>query len=98
MRRSHKAFLVMLATAVAVVATSVTAGAANPPPETGTIHRANFLIQMPATWNGTLVLYSHGYVTPGHPLTAVDGREPATAPWVPRHRDPVRSGASIPTR
>jgi len=82
MRRSHKAFLVMLATAVAVVASSVTAGAANPPPETGTIDGANFLIQMPATWNGTLVLYSHGYVTPGNPLTAVDVADPATGAWL----------------
>ena len=72
----------MLATAVAVVASSVTAGAANPPPETGTIDGANFLIEMPATWNGTLVLYSHGYVVPGKPLTAVDVGDPATRAWL----------------
>jgi pimeloyl-ACP methyl ester carboxylesterase len=72
----------MLATAVAVVASSVTAGAANPPPETGNIDGANFLIEMPATWNGTLVLYSHGYVVPGKPLTAVDVGDPATGAWL----------------
>jgi pimeloyl-ACP methyl ester carboxylesterase len=82
MRRSHKAFLVMLATAVAVAASSVTAGAANPPPETGNIDGANFLIEMPATWNGTLVLYSHGYVVPGKPLTATDAGDRATAGWL----------------
>ncbi len=85
MRRSHKAFLVMLATAVAVVASSVTAGAANPPPETGTIDGANFIIEMPATWNGTLVLYSHGYRTPGSPLTPVDAGDPVTHDWLLAH-------------
>jgi pimeloyl-ACP methyl ester carboxylesterase len=82
MRRSYKAFLVLLATAVAVMAGSVTATAANPPPETGTIDGANFIIEMPATWNGTLVLYSHGYVVPGKPLTATDAGDPATAAWL----------------
>ena len=26
---------------------------------------ATYLIQVPSNWNGTLVLYSHGYVVPG---------------------------------
>src|SRR6266404_5705026 len=82
MRRSHKAFLVLLATAVAVMAGSVTGAAANPPPETGTIDGANFKIEMPASWNGTLVLYSHGYVTPGSALVARDAGDPATAAWL----------------
>jgi len=82
MRRSLKAFLVLVATAVAVMAGSVTAGAANPPPETGTIDGANFAIEMPATWNGTLVLYSHGYVTPGSPLVARDAGDPVTHDWL----------------
>ncbi len=82
MRRSHKAFLVLLATAVAVMAGSVTGAAANPPPETGTIDGANFKIEMPASWNGTLVLYSHGYVTPGSALVAHDAGDPITAAWL----------------
>jgi len=82
MRRSHKAFLVLVATAVAVMASSVTAGAANPAPETGTIDGANFIIEMPATWNGTLVLYSHGYRTPGSAFTAVDAGDPVTHNWL----------------
>jgi len=82
MRRSHKAFLVLLATAVAVMAGSVTGAAANPPPETGTIDGANFKIEMPASWNGTLVLYSHGYVTPGNALVARDAGDPITAAWL----------------
>ena len=82
MRRSHRAFLVLLATVVAVMAGSVTATAANPPPETGTIDGANFIIEMPATWNGTLVLYSHGYVVPGNPLVAQDAGDRVTAAWL----------------
>lgn len=82
MRRSHRAFLVLLATAVALMAGSVTATAANPPPETGTIDGANFIIEMPATWNGTLVLYSHGYVVPGNPLVALDAGDRVTAGWL----------------
>src|SRR5260370_11602273 len=82
MRRSHKAFLVLLATAVAVMAGSVTGAAANPPPETGTIDGANFKIEMPASWNGTLVLYSHGYVTPGSARVAHDAGDPITAAWL----------------
>jgi len=82
MRRSHKAFLVLVATALAVMAGSVTAGAANPAPETGTIDGANFIIEMPATWNGTLVLYSHGYVTPGSALVARDAGDPVTHGWL----------------
>jgi hypothetical protein len=28
---------------------------------------ATYLIEVPSNWNGTLFLYSHGYVTPGSP-------------------------------
>jgi pimeloyl-ACP methyl ester carboxylesterase len=33
---------------------------------------AAFLIEVPANWNGTLFLYSHGYVVPGTPNPAQD--------------------------
>jgi len=33
---------------------------------------ATFLIGVPANWNGTLFLYSHGYVVPGSPNPAQD--------------------------
>ena len=39
---------------------------------------ATFLIQVPSTWNGTLLLYSHGYVIPGSPNPAQDVGDPAT--------------------
>lgn len=44
----------------------------------GAINGANYLIQVPANWNGTLLLYSHGYVFPGNPLTPHDASDPLT--------------------
>jgi pimeloyl-ACP methyl ester carboxylesterase len=47
--------------------------------ETGTLpDGATFLIEVPSPWNGTLLLYSHGYVTPGSPNPARDVGDPAT--------------------
>src|ERR1051326_1277993 len=47
---------------------------------------AAYLIQCPAgAWNGTLYLYSHGYVAPGSANPAQDARHPATAGWVRSH-------------
>jgi len=40
---------------------------------------ATWKIEVPANWNGTLFLYSHGYVTPGSPNPAADAGDPATA-------------------
>jgi len=39
---------------------------------------ATYLIEVPANWNGTLFLYSHGYVVPGSPNPAVDVGDPIT--------------------
>jgi pimeloyl-ACP methyl ester carboxylesterase len=39
---------------------------------------ATYLIEMPANWNGTLFLYSHGYVVPGSPNPAADVGDPVT--------------------
>ena len=39
---------------------------------------AAYLIEVPANWNGTLLLYSHGYVTPGSPNPARDVGDPLT--------------------
>lgn len=47
--------------------------------ETGTLpDGATFLIEVPSPWNGTLLLYSHGYVTPGSPNPAQDVGDPVT--------------------
>jgi pimeloyl-ACP methyl ester carboxylesterase len=46
---------------------------------TGTLSDgATYLIQVPAAWNGTLLLYSHGYVTPGSSNPARVGADFAT--------------------
>jgi pimeloyl-ACP methyl ester carboxylesterase len=39
---------------------------------------ATYLIEVPPGWNGTLVLYSHGYVVPGSPNPAADVGDPVT--------------------
>jgi pimeloyl-ACP methyl ester carboxylesterase len=39
---------------------------------------ATYLIEVPANWNGTLFLYSHGYVDPGAANPALDVGDPVT--------------------
>ena len=51
--------------------------------QTGTLpDGATFLIQVPANWNGTLLLYSHGYVVPGTPNPAHDVGDPGTGAFL----------------
>ena len=47
---------------------------------------ATYTIQCPAgAWNGTLYLYSHGYVVPGASNPAEDAGDPVTAAWMLAH-------------
>jgi pimeloyl-ACP methyl ester carboxylesterase len=46
---------------------------------------ATYEIQVPANWNCTLFLYSHGYVTPGSPNPAADVGDPVTGAWLLGH-------------
>jgi pimeloyl-ACP methyl ester carboxylesterase len=47
--------------------------------QTGTLpDGATYLIEVPSPWNGTLLLYSHGYVVPGSPNPARDVGDPFT--------------------
>ena len=39
---------------------------------------ASYIISVPSNWNGTLVLYSHGYVFPGQANPAMDAGDPQT--------------------
>ena len=50
----------------------------------GALHdKATYLIQCPAgTWNGTLFLYSHGYVPPYSANPAQDVGDPVTGKWL----------------
>jgi pimeloyl-ACP methyl ester carboxylesterase len=50
---------------------------------TGTLQDgATFLIEVPSPWNGTLLLYSHGYVVPGSANPAQDVGDPATGAFL----------------
>src|SRR5579872_3907018 len=47
--------------------------------QTGTLpDGATFIIEVPSPWNGTLLLYSHGYVFPGAPNPALDAGDVGT--------------------
>src|SRR5579863_5597614 len=43
---------------------------------------AKYLIQVPSKWNGTLLLYSHGYVIPGFSNPAVDVGDAITGAYL----------------
>lgn len=50
---------------------------------TGTLgDGANWKVEVPGNWNGTLLLYSHGYRLPGSPLTAQDVGDSATGAFL----------------
>ena len=46
---------------------------------------AKYLIEVPSNWNGTLVLYSHGYVVPGSSNPAEDVGDPITGGYLLAH-------------
>src|SRR6267378_6144182 len=75
MRPMTKRTLFLLAvTTVFLLTVSGTAYAqAGVTTKTGTLaNGATYLIEVPANWNGTLFLYSHGYVVPGSANPARD--------------------------
>ena len=54
--------------------------------QTGTLpDGAAYLIEVPSPWNGTLLLYSHGYVTPGSANPARDVGDPLTRAYLLAH-------------
>jgi pimeloyl-ACP methyl ester carboxylesterase len=95
--RSKKAAGLVLAAGLAIGG-FITAGTATASPSTcggsgsvttvnGTLtDGATYRIQCPSgAWNGTLYLYSHGYVTPGGKNPAQDVGDPVTAAWMLGH-------------
>ena len=53
---------------------------------TGTLaDGATYKIEVPANWNCTLFLYSHGYVAPGSANPATDVGDPVTGAWLLDH-------------
>jgi pimeloyl-ACP methyl ester carboxylesterase len=85
-RRSHLAVVCALALGAGTLAFGAgpaVLASGNARTITGTLHDgATYLIQVPPGWNGTLVLYSHGYVTPGSPNPATDVGDPLTGQWL----------------
>ncbi|TME96257.1 MAG: hypothetical protein E6I39_14045 [Chloroflexi bacterium] len=49
---------------------------------TGSIGAAKFTIDVPQPWNGTLFLYSHGYVAPGSTNPSSASPDPVTGQWL----------------
>lgn len=78
------AVLATPALAFAGLAPVPVAASTGPVTESGTFaDGSTYLIEVPASWNGTLVLYSHGYVSPlGPNVAAPDAGDPITHDWM----------------
>jgi pimeloyl-ACP methyl ester carboxylesterase len=98
MVRLRKIAGIVLTTGLAVggftASTAGTASAASTCGGSGSVTTVNdklpdgaaYMIQCPAgAWNGTLYLYSHGYVAPGSANPAQDAGDPVTAAWMLSH-------------
>ncbi len=77
---TKRTFFLLVVTTVFLLTVSRTAHAqAGVTTKTGTLaDGAAYLIEVPANWNGTLFLYSHGYVAPGSLNPARDVGDPVT--------------------
>lgn len=73
--------------APALAAAQVCGGSGSVATVTGALpDGATYKIECPAgPWNGTLFLYSHGYVTPGSANPAQDAGDPVTGGWLLSH-------------
>lgn len=77
MKRGAK--LVVCVAVMLLVAAGSARGQAGVTTTTGSLaDGATYLIEVPANWNGTLFLYSHGYVVPGSANPAQDVGDPVT--------------------
>lgn len=77
--------LAALALALGTFGSGTAAAAAGPVNGTGSIDGAAFKIEIPANWNGSLVLYSHGYVVPGSNNPPRDVGDPLTGAYLLNH-------------
>jgi dienelactone hydrolase len=78
--RVRVALLLLLLVTIVAVAPPVAAGGAAT--ETGTLGGAAYRVDVPESWNGTLLLFSHGYVVPRHGNPAVSAPDRATANYL----------------
>lgn len=86
-RRGTVLLAVAALTALAVTAAPGAAVAATDAPAgeyAGTIDGAAYLVKVPEHWNGTLLLFSHGYLPPGADNPAVVAPVPAPGVTEPR--------------
>ena len=100
MRPMTKRTLFLLAvTTVFLLTVSGTAYAqAGVTTKTGTLaNGATYLIEVPANWNGTLFLYSHGYVVPGSSNPAQDVGDPFTRFFMLSHHFALAGSAYATT-
>ncbi len=78
-RMTERAVFYLALTAIFLLTVSATTHAQGSVTKTGTLaDGATYLIEVPANWNGTLFLYSHGYVAPGNLNPARDVGDPFT--------------------
>jgi len=84
MRRAFFLGVVLLATACSSASTAAT----SPPASAGgVIGAARYKLQVPQNWNGSLFLYSHGFVVRGRPNPPMDAPGPgnAVSSWLLRN-------------
>jgi len=71
--KARRAVIALILALAAASVLPVTASASDPTIKTGAFaDGATWLIEVPTPWNGTLLLYSHGYVVPGRANPAQD--------------------------
>jgi fermentation-respiration switch protein FrsA (DUF1100 family) len=78
--RERLPLLLLLVLVVVAIAPPVAAGGAST--TSATVGGVPYRVEVPESWNGTLLLFSHGYVVPGHANPAVDAPDRATADYL----------------
>jgi hypothetical protein len=86
----------VLVIALACSSSNVSSQGNDPHAFDGTIGAAAYRIEVPAHWNGTLFLYSHGYVPPGGTNNAVAAPGVDATAWLLRNRFAI-AGSSYGT-
>jgi pimeloyl-ACP methyl ester carboxylesterase len=89
----HAAVSLVLVLVIACSRTSTANQASEPHTFTGTIGAAAYRIDVPSRWNGTLFLYSHGYVPPGANNGAVAAPGVDATAWLLNHRFAIAGSA-----
>src|SRR5579863_7562195 len=79
----HGVFVALFSAVLLFSVTTTTNAQVSLTTKTGAlVDGATYLIQVPSNWNGTLFLYSHGYVVPGSPNPAQDVGDPVTGAFL----------------